>query len=318
MEALIERLDVPDEPSLPVSMLSWEEVRALAKLGFSIGAHTVSHPILSRIDSGRAWAEIVGSRDAIAAACGRAPRAFAYPNGGTEDYTEAVVGLVRRAGFTCAVTTRFGVNGRDVNPWELRRGGPWEYHLPTFAAKLAWYRIAAVCREDPAVRHVPTAPVTGTPSPGLPAEPSMRRGSAQVTLTRHLAELAEHAHLVLSFAKRDVRARYKQTVLGVAWAIVQPFALMVVFTLVFSRFAGVPSDGKPYPVFVYSALLFWTFFAMCVSQGTLAMAANSTLVRKIYFPRETLLLAVLLSARSGSRGQLDDLRAACCSTTRSQ
>ena len=117
-----------------------------------------------------------------------------------------------------------------------------------------------------------------------------------MTLTRHLPELAEHAHLVLSFAKRDVRARYKQTVLGVAWAIVQPLALMVVFTLVFARFAGVPSDGKPYPVFAYSGLLFWTFFAMCVSQGTLAMTANSTLVRKIYFPRETLLLAVLLSA----------------------
>jgi lipopolysaccharide transport system permease protein len=117
-----------------------------------------------------------------------------------------------------------------------------------------------------------------------------------MALTRYLAELAEHAHLVLSFAKRDVRARYKQTAFGIAWAIVQPFSLMVVFTLVFSKFAGVPSDGLPYPVFAYSGLLFWTFFAMCVSQGTLAMAANSTLVRRIYFPRETLLLAVLLSA----------------------
>ena len=115
-------------------------------------------------------------------------------------------------------------------------------------------------------------------------------------LTRYLADLADHAHLVLSFAKRDVRARYKQTAFGIAWAIVQPFSLMVVFTLVFSKFAGVPSDGVPYPVFAYSALLFWTFFAMSVSQGTLAMAANATLVRKIYFPRETLLLAVLLSA----------------------
>jgi homopolymeric O-antigen transport system permease protein len=117
-----------------------------------------------------------------------------------------------------------------------------------------------------------------------------------VILTRYLADLADHAHLVLSFAKRDVRARYKQTAFGIAWAIVQPFSLMVVFTLVFSKFAGVPSDGLPYPVFAYSGLLFWTFFAMSVSQGTLAMAANSTLVRKIYFPRETLLLAILLSA----------------------
>ena len=117
-----------------------------------------------------------------------------------------------------------------------------------------------------------------------------------MTVTRYLGELAEHAHLVLRFATRDIRARYKQTAFGIAWAVVQPFSLMVAFTFVFSKVAGVPSDGVPYPIFAYSALLFWTFFAACVSQGTLAMAANSTLVRRIYFPRETLLLAVLLSA----------------------
>ncbi|HEX2482916.1 MAG TPA: polysaccharide deacetylase family protein [Methylomirabilota bacterium] len=180
VEALCERLDVPDEAARPVSMLSWDDVRTLARLGFSIGAHTVSHPILSQIESGRAWAEIAGSRDAIAAACGRAPRAFAYPNGGTQDYTPAVVDLVRRAGFTCAATTRFGVNGRHTNPWELRRGGPWEHHLPTFAAKLAWYRIAAVCPEDPLVKTLPTVRATGSASPALPVEPSVPgRGTRQ-------------------------------------------------------------------------------------------------------------------------------------------
>lgn len=112
---------------------------------------------------------------------------------------------------------------------------------------------------------------------------------------RYMRELAQHSHLILSFARRDIRARYKQTVFGIAWAILQPFSLMVVFTLVFSTFAGVPSDGIPYPIFAYSALIFWTFFATSVSQGTMAMVVNSSLVRKIYFPRETLLLAVLLS-----------------------
>lgn len=112
----------------------------------------------------------------------------------------------------------------------------------------------------------------------------------------YLRELAENAHLVLSFAKRDIRAKYKQTILGVAWAVIQPLSLMIVFTLVFSLFARVPSDGVPYPIFSYSALIFWMFFASCVSQGTVAMTANATLVRKIYFPRETLLLAVMLSA----------------------
>jgi hypothetical protein len=78
----------------------------------------------------------------IEAACGAPPTAFAYPNGGSDDYTEAVTHLVREAGFSCAVTTRFGLNTAATSPWELRRGGPWEWHLPTFALKLAWYRMA--------------------------------------------------------------------------------------------------------------------------------------------------------------------------------
>jgi ABC-type polysaccharide/polyol phosphate export permease len=112
----------------------------------------------------------------------------------------------------------------------------------------------------------------------------------------YLRELADNAHLVLSFARRDIRAKYKQTILGVAWAIIQPVSLMIVFTFVFSLFARVPSEGVPYPIFSYSVLIFWMFFASCVSQGTIAMTANATLIRKIYFPRETLLLAVMISA----------------------
>jgi ABC-type polysaccharide/polyol phosphate export permease len=109
-------------------------------------------------------------------------------------------------------------------------------------------------------------------------------------------ELLEHSHLILSFARRDIRAKYKQTFFGVAWAVIQPLSLMVVFTLVFSTFARMSSDGLPYPIFAYSALIFWTFFASSVAQGTIAMTANAALVRKIYFPRETLLLAVMISA----------------------
>jgi len=112
----------------------------------------------------------------------------------------------------------------------------------------------------------------------------------------YLQELAENRHLVLSFAKRDIRAKYKQTIFGIAWAVIQPLSLMVVFTFVFSLFARIPSEGLPYPIFSYSVLIFWTFFASCVAQGTIAMTANATLIRKIYFPRETLLLAVMISA----------------------
>jgi peptidoglycan/xylan/chitin deacetylase (PgdA/CDA1 family) len=120
-------------------MLSWDEVDALRGLGFSIGAHTVTHPILSRLSADRAWDEIHGSKAAIEKALGEPVRAFAYPNGGADDYNETVTRLVRDAGFTCAVTTRRGLNDTDTPVLELRRGGPWEHHLPTFALKLAYY-----------------------------------------------------------------------------------------------------------------------------------------------------------------------------------
>jgi lipopolysaccharide transport system permease protein len=104
-----------------------------------------------------------------------------------------------------------------------------------------------------------------------------------------------HRDLILSFAVRDIKARYKQTALGVAWSLIQPLSMMLVFTLVFSLFAKVPSDGIPYPVFAYSALIFWSFFSNTISGGTMAMTSNGSLIRKIYFPRETLLLSVLLA-----------------------
>src|SRR5437870_4455551 len=110
-----------------------------------------------------------------------------------------------------------------------------------------------------------------------------------------IVDIFRHWDLVASFARRDIKARYKQTALGVTWSLLQPLSMMVVFTLVFSVFAKVPSDGIPYPVFAYSALIFWTFFSNTISGGTSTMVANATLIRKIYFPRETLLVAVLLA-----------------------
>jgi len=138
---LLEGLGSSERLSAKNAMLSWDDVHALRGLGFRIGAHTVTHPILSRITAERVRAEVLGSREMIQGACGAAPRAFAYPNGRPADYTSAVVEVVREAGFSCAVTTRFGLNTEQTSPWELRRGQPWEEHLPTFALKLAWYRM---------------------------------------------------------------------------------------------------------------------------------------------------------------------------------
>jgi peptidoglycan/xylan/chitin deacetylase (PgdA/CDA1 family) len=143
LEQLLDGLGGVDARGVKNLMLSWDDVHALAGMGFAIGAHTVNHPILSRVSPERAQAEIVGSRTIIEAACGLTPRAFAYPNGRAEDYTAAIVQMVRAAGFTCAVTTRFGVNTPGTSPWELRRGGPWEHDVPTFATKLAVYRLLA-------------------------------------------------------------------------------------------------------------------------------------------------------------------------------
>jgi peptidoglycan/xylan/chitin deacetylase (PgdA/CDA1 family) len=144
LQRLLEILRVPDGCGPQDLMLSWDEVHALARQGFSIGAHTVNHPILSRVAPQRAWMEILGSRTMIQSVCGCAPRAFAYPNGKPEDYTETIKHMVREAGFTCAVTTRFGFNTTQTSPYELNRGGPWEEHLPTFAVKLVGYRLMTV------------------------------------------------------------------------------------------------------------------------------------------------------------------------------
>lgn len=140
LESILEALAVDETRSFKNLMLTWDDVHALMGLGFSVGAHTVNHPILSRVSPERAWTEILGSRSMIESACGAAPAAFAYPNGGAADYTDAVTQLVGKAGFTCAVTTRFGLNTAATPPLELHRGGPWEHETPLFALKLAAYR----------------------------------------------------------------------------------------------------------------------------------------------------------------------------------
>jgi lipopolysaccharide transport system permease protein len=108
--------------------------------------------------------------------------------------------------------------------------------------------------------------------------------------------LAEHRELLFTWIVRDIKIRYKQSVLGVAWAILQPLALMLIFTLVFSKLAHLPSDGIPYPVFSYTALLVWTFFASSLSFAIPTIVNNLNLVTKIYFPREILPLASIGAA----------------------
>ena len=100
-----------------------------------------------------------------------------------------------------------------------------------------------------------------------------------------LRELWEYRELLYFLIWRDVKVRYKQTVLGAAWAIIQPFFTMVVFSLFFGRLAQVPSDGLPYPVFAYTALVPWSFFAYGLAQSSDSLVASANLIKKIYFPR---------------------------------
>jgi lipopolysaccharide transport system permease protein len=107
-----------------------------------------------------------------------------------------------------------------------------------------------------------------------------------------LSELWTYRELLLFIAWRDVRVRYKQTVFGVLWAVLQPLLLMVVFSVLFSRAIEVPTGGIPYPVFAYCALLPWTLFAQAVNAASSSLVGNSSLVSKVFFPRLVLPVAV--------------------------
>ena len=116
------------------------------------------------------------------------------------------------------------------------------------------------------------------------------------SLAGHARELWRHRELLWLLTQREIKVRYKQSVLGVAWAVLQPLSLMVVFTVFFSWFARIESDGIPYPLFSYAALLPWTFFSTALSFAIPSLIANSHIITKIYFPREVIPLAAVLAA----------------------
>jgi lipopolysaccharide transport system permease protein len=116
-----------------------------------------------------------------------------------------------------------------------------------------------------------------------------------VTLREWAAESWTYRDVYYLLAWRDTKLRYKQTALGALWAILQPFLTMVLFTVVFGRLVQVPSDGLPYPIFYYAALLPWTYVSTTVTQSGLSLVGNARLVTKVYFPRSALPAAPVLS-----------------------
>jgi lipopolysaccharide transport system permease protein len=120
------------------------------------------------------------------------------------------------------------------------------------------------------------------PARGLP-HALIRSEAAGVQL--NLGDLWAYRELLYFLTWRDVKVRYKQTLMGVAWVVIQPLATMLIFTVVFNRIARLDSGAIPYPLFAYSGLLLWSFFAGAVSAGTNSLISNTSLVTKVYFPR---------------------------------
>src|SRR6266480_3357461 len=125
--------------------------------------------------------------------------------------------------------------------------------------------------------------------------PTLRIAPSKGWVSLKLHELWEYRELLYFLIWRDIKVRYKQTALGATWAIIQPFFTMVVFSLFFGRLAKVPSDGIPYPLFSFAALVPWTFFANGLTQSSNSLVGSANLITKVYFPRLTIPIASVLS-----------------------
>ena len=130
---------------------------------------------------------------------------------------------------------------------------------------------------------------------GVVTPPVVEIGPTRGWVSLRFGEFWSHRELLYFFVWRDVKVRYKQTVLGVAWAILQPLFTMVIFSLFFGRLAKVPSDGIPYPLFSFAALVPWTFFATGLQLAANSLVGSANLITKVYFPRLIVPVAAVLS-----------------------
>ena len=117
------------------------------------------------------------------------------------------------------------------------------------------------------------------------------RGFARI----NFPEIWRYRELLYIFAWRDIKVRYKQTLVGIAWAVFQPLMTMIIFSVFFGRLAKVPSDGTPYPIFVYSGLLLWNYFSTALTSASNCLVENESIVKKVYFPRLILPIATAVT-----------------------
>lgn len=137
--------------------------------------------------------------------------------------------------------------------------------------------------------------ISSADSTGGFSGPVQEIAASQGWVALRLRELWQYRELLYFLTWRDIKVRYKQTVLGAAWAIIQPFATMVVFSLFFGTLAKMPSDNIPYPIFSFAALVPWTFFATGLGNAANSLVGSAPLIQKVYFPRLAIPIAGVLS-----------------------
>ncbi len=149
-------------------------------------------------------------------------------------------------------------------------------------------------------RSVKAAPQRRAPFSALPDTPLVKvEASQKARLPLDLRGLWAYRELLYFLTWRDIKVRYKQTLIGATWAILQPLFTMLVFTIFFGILIGVPSDGVPYPMFAYAGLLPWTFFANAVTNSSNSLIVNANLISKVYFPR------IMIPAAAVAAGLMD-------------
>ncbi|MEP6848112.1 MAG: ABC transporter permease [Acidobacteriota bacterium] len=138
-------------------------------------------------------------------------------------------------------------------------------------------------------------PEIGAPKHELPKEPLVVIEPSRGWIPVNLKDIWHYRDLLYILTVRDIKVRYKQTLLGAAWAVIQPLLTMVIFSLFFGKLAGLPSDNIPYPLFAYAGLLPWTFFSNAITNSGNSLIGNSSLITKVYFPRMIIPMASVAS-----------------------
>lgn len=159
--------------------------------------------------------------------------------------------------------------------------------------------MSLVTKENPIAINQPLANLEGTGKYQLPEKPVVIIKPSKSWVALNLRDLWHYRDLLYILTKRDIQIRYKQTILGAAWAILQPLLTMLIFSLLFGKLANMPSDDIPYPIFAFAGLLPWMFFSNAVTNSGNSLVGNSNLVTKVYFPR------MVIPAASVASGLID-------------